>query len=56
MRVNISINNDLLDDIDNISKSLNISRSAFISACCSSKVNLYKLHQLIKTENVKKME
>lgn len=41
MRVNVNLNEDLLAKLDEVAKKLNISRSAFISVCCSSKMNAY---------------
>lgn len=41
MRVNVNMNDDLLTRVDAEAKRLNISRSAFISICCSSDLNVY---------------
>lgn len=41
MRVNVNLNEDLLTKIDEEAKRLNLSRSAFISVCCSCDINAY---------------
>lgn len=41
MRVNVNMNENLLSRIDEEAKRLNLSRSAFISVCCSSDMNAY---------------
>lgn len=50
MRVNVNLNEDLLTKLDEVAKKLNISRSAFISVCCSSNMNAY--YDTIDTEQL----
>lgn len=45
MRVNINLNEELLSFIDKQAERLHISRSAYISLCCTSKLNTYTLQQ-----------
>lgn len=59
MRVNVNLNEDLLSKIDENAKVLNISRSAFISVCCSSDMNVdYKLFNTEKLidKHIEKIE
>lgn len=41
IRVTINLSDELVSLIDEEAKRLNISRSAFISVCCSSDLNAY---------------
>lgn len=51
MRVNISLKEELLPLIEEEAKRLHLSRSAFISLCCTSSYNINSFDRIIIDEN-----
>lgn len=51
MRVNCSLKEELLPLLEEEAKKLHLSRSAFISLCCTSSYNIYSRDRIIIDEN-----